>query len=288
MGVLNSISNGFYDAGIFTWDFFLTLGNLVRFSRPVGKVTPEGQPGYGGYWPEYRPPQEGDSRSCCPCLNAMANHGIIPRSGRGVKFTEVPEHIHATYNFSRSFCYYVCHYAARTLNKNYSTDTFDLEEISLHNGIEHDASLTRLDTALQPNQAVNHPPYVEELFTFATGKDADGRPLFTNKDLSRILGKRRAESRARNKEYSLRLPHRLFSSANTSTIPTIFGRRADDLKVIFTEERLPQGWESRVRKPNGLTIFRLNLTTFPIEFGIREADWAVDARPTNEAVQEEV
>ena len=75
MKIFNSISNAFYDAGIFTWDIFLTLGNLVRFSRPVGKVTPAGQPGYGGYWPEFRPPQEGDSRSCCPCLNAMANHG---------------------------------------------------------------------------------------------------------------------------------------------------------------------------------------------------------------------
>jgi hypothetical protein len=169
MKILDSVSNAFYDAGILTWDLFLTLGNLVRFSRPIGKVTPEGHPGYGGYWPEFKPPQEGDSRSCCPGLNAMANHGmfatdalfgsslitfslsfppqmrvgIIPRSGRGIKFTEVPEHIHATFNFSASFSYYVCHFAARTLNKSYRKDTFDLEEISLHNGIEHDASLTR-------------------------------------------------------------------------------------------------------------------------------------------------
>lgn len=170
MPILNSISNAFYDTYILIWDLFLTLGNIVRFSRPVGKVTPEGHPGYGGYWPEFKPPQEGDSRSCCPGLNAMANHGmfvlcndrrairlinffllplkcvyvgIIPRSGRGIKFTEVPEHIHATFNFSASFSYYVCHYAARTLSKSYRKDTFDLEEISLHNGIEHDASLTR-------------------------------------------------------------------------------------------------------------------------------------------------
>ena len=32
---------------------------------------------------------------------------------------------------------------ATLLNKSYSKDTFDLEEISLHNGIEHDGSLTR-------------------------------------------------------------------------------------------------------------------------------------------------
>lgn len=70
-----------------------------------------------------------------------------------------------------------------------------------------------LDAAQQPNQAVNHPPFVEEFLTFATGKDTAGNPLFTIKDLSRILGKRRAESKVANKEYSLRLPHRIFSSA---------------------------------------------------------------------------
>ena len=80
MNILDSISYTFYTAGIFTWDALLTLGNLVRFSRSVGKVTPEGEPGYGGHWPEYKPPEEGDSRSSCPGLNAMANHGMFALS----------------------------------------------------------------------------------------------------------------------------------------------------------------------------------------------------------------
>jgi len=29
------------------------------------------------------------------------------------------------------------------LNRNYGKDTFDLADLDLHNGIEHDASLTR-------------------------------------------------------------------------------------------------------------------------------------------------
>lgn len=82
MGILDTISDTFYNAGVMTWDVLLTLGNVVQFSRPVGKVTPEGHPGYGGYWPEYRPPQEGDSRCSCPALNAMANHGTSTRSLR--------------------------------------------------------------------------------------------------------------------------------------------------------------------------------------------------------------
>lgn len=70
-----------------------------------------------------------------------------------------------------------------------------------------------LDACLQPNQAVAHPPFIEELFTFATGKDPAGYTLLTIKDLSRVMGKRRAESKATNKTYALHLAHKFFASA---------------------------------------------------------------------------
>jgi len=63
------------DLLVFTWDFGLTLVNVVSPSRKVGQVTPEGHPGAGGKWPEYIAPKDGDSRCSCPALNAMANHG---------------------------------------------------------------------------------------------------------------------------------------------------------------------------------------------------------------------
>ncbi|KAF8558699.1 Cloroperoxidase [Imleria badia] len=277
MGIIDTVSDAFYQAGVVTWDVFLTLGNVVQFSRPVGKVTPEGHPGYGGYWPEYRPPREGDSRCACPALNAMANHGIISRSGRGIRFTELTSQIRTTYNFGASFCSLVPHIAASMLKRSYSKDTFDLEELDLHNGIEHDGSLTRLDTALQPNQSVKHEAFIEELLSFATGKDADGNPLLTKSDMSRIMGKRRAEAKVTNKAYTTSLYHRVFGSANSSTMLTIFGGRVEDLRSVLFKERLPEGWESRVRKPNGLTICAFNMTLLPVEFGIREADWAKDA-----------
>jgi len=75
MDLFSAVSYFVYDATIMSWDVLLTLLNLLRRKRPVGRVTPEGHPGYGGYWPEYRPPQAGDSRCSCPALNAMANHG---------------------------------------------------------------------------------------------------------------------------------------------------------------------------------------------------------------------
>ncbi|KAG0704170.1 Chloroperoxidase [Suillus ampliporus] len=274
MGFSSSVSNFLFDAGIMSWDVLLTLLNLVRRKRRIGHVTPEGHPGYGGHWPEFRPPQEGDSRCSCPALNAMANHGILSRNGRGISFVELNHQIRATYNFGASFCSFVPHYAARMLKRSYRNDTFDLAELDLHNGIEHDASLFRLDTALEPNQSVKHIPYIEELLAATTGKDKDGNDILTSKDLSRILGKRRAVARAVNKEFSLSFFHKVFGSSNSSTLLTIFGGRVGDLRSIVLHERIPEGWESRIRQPYGLTMLNFNKTVLGVEFGVREKDWA--------------
>ena len=51
---------------------------------------------------------------------------------------------------------------------------------------------------------------------------------------------------------------------------TIFGGRMDDLRPFLTEERLPEGWESRIRHRMGLTIFEFNTTVLPVELGIPE------------------
>ena len=71
-GFFASLANNIF---VFSWDFALFVLNLASFKRKVGKVTLEGNPGFGGKWPEYIPPTETDSRSACPALNAMANHG---------------------------------------------------------------------------------------------------------------------------------------------------------------------------------------------------------------------
>ncbi|KAJ8590049.1 Cloroperoxidase [Rhizopogon salebrosus TDB-379] len=274
MGFFSGVSHFVVDSGIMSWDVLLTLLNLMRRKRKVGHVTPEGHPGYGGSWPEFRPPKEGDSRCACPALNAMANHGIISRNGREISFVELNHHIRATFNFSASFCTYTPLYASRMLKKSYTKDTFDLEDLNLHNGIEHDASLCRLDTALQPDQSVKHVPFLEEMLALSTAKDKHGNAILTTKDFSKISGKRRAVARAVNKEFSLALSHKIFASTNAAILLTIFGGRVDDMRTVLIEERLPEGWESRIRQPHGLTLLNCNKTTFAVEFGIREKDWA--------------
>ncbi|KAG1871429.1 hypothetical protein F4604DRAFT_1955833 [Suillus subluteus] len=107
-----------------------------------------------------------------------------------------------------------------------------------------------------------------------TGKDKDGNDLITTKDLSRMLGKRRAV----NKEFSHSFFHKIFGSTNAATLVTVFGGRVDDLRSFLLHERIPESWESRIRQPYGLTLMTFNKTILGVEFGVCEQDWAEAAR----------
>ena len=76
------------DVLAFGWDIGLYLLNFVTPKYEPGQVVPKGSPGHNLTWPEYVPPKEGDSRSPCPMLNAMANHGILPHDGKNITFKE--------------------------------------------------------------------------------------------------------------------------------------------------------------------------------------------------------
>ncbi|KAH9037421.1 Cloroperoxidase [Lactarius deliciosus] len=322
-GTVSMLFEALFSAGLLTWDLSLAIVNLFTFKRKIGSVTPKGHPGEGGVWPEYIPPRSGDSRCSCPALNAMANHGIIKRDGRDISFKELSGTIRSTYNFSASFCVFVPRYMAHVLDRSYSTGRFDLADIDVHNGIEHDASLFRRDVIHQLHQGLPDGELVAAFLKSATGPplkkatqptsqrslpskespyfdiaahvakataDLDVNRTFTAADLSRRLGERRREAKANNGQYSQSTGHKLFgstkyvrllsffnltsyspvSSFSGSTLLTVFGGRFDDIYTLLTEERLPEGWESRIRDQMGLTILAFNRTVFRVELGIDE------------------
>ncbi|KAJ7189505.1 putative chloroperoxidase [Mycena pura] len=258
-------TNILYDIYIFTWDAWLSFVNLFAPSRRIGGVVQQGNPGAGGKWPEFVPPKDGDSRCACPALNAMANH-----DGRNVKFTEITEKVHQTFNFAETFSRLVIGVGAEMLHKNYNTDTFDLADLDVHNGIEHDASLLRQDANFEPDQGKPYLPFIHDLLASATGKDADGKPCLTPADISRFSSKRRAHSRQKNPKFALENKHKIFGSANASTLLAIFGGAVADLEPFLTEERIPEGWEPKHRSHMGLTFMAFNPTTFVVEMGIDE------------------
>ncbi|KAF5325386.1 hypothetical protein D9619_009881 [Psilocybe cf. subviscida] len=270
MFLITPIVNAVQDAAMFTWDFGLTAVNWVSPNLKPDAVTPPGHPGAGGKWPEYVPPKDGDSRCSCPGLNTLANHGILPHDGKNIKFTDMAEKVGTTFNCSQTLSVFTSTSASRVLNKDYSKDTLSLHELDLHNGIEHDASLTREDSALVKDQSKPHLPFIHELLNSASGKDKEGNVILTPEDLSVYSAKRRVDAKATNPDFSITTLLKLFGSGNSSTVLTIFGGRVDDLKAFLVDERLPDGWQPRVLTRMGLTLATFNSMALKVETGIDE------------------
>jgi len=249
---------------LFQQDFGLVLYNLVAPRKAPGKIT-----ACGGSWPKYIPPTDTDSRCSCPALNALANHGIFPRDGRNITFKEMTKLVREHYNFAPTFCWYVPNVIAGILGRDYGTGVFDLSDIDVHNGIEHDASFTRHDSHLMSDQSKPAPDLIEELLASGTGENG----CLTKQDLARFSGKRRVESRRANGQYSMSFSHKMFGSSNGSTLLTHFGGDIETLRPFLLEERLPEGWEPKVTDAKGLTILKFNKTSIPVELMTNERDF---------------
>jgi len=268
MGIIQKVTKPFVDLTVITYDFGLFILNVLSPALKEGHVVPEHAPGHNLTWPEFVPPTEGDSRSACPMLNALANHGILPHDGKNISFKELNVAVRQSFNFASSFCFFAPAFAANFLNRPYSSGKFDLAELSQHNAIEHDGSLTRADAALVPDQGKPDLKLVADLLKEATGKMPDGTARLTKEDLSRALSKRRFDSKRTNKDYSESLFHNLFGSANSSTMLTIFGGSVSDLTPMLTDERFPEKWEPRVHYRYGLTMAQFNALVIQVERGI--------------------
>ncbi|RUP45775.1 Chloroperoxidase [Jimgerdemannia flammicorona] len=117
-------------------------------------------------------PGPGDSRSPCPALNALANHGYLPHSGMDWKAADVIQALKDVYNVDPSFGS-VLVWTAVFLNGNPLTQSFSLGEysgaqvmskgvgLSHHNRIEHDVSLSRADAFNGDNHSFNITLYEE-------------------------------------------------------------------------------------------------------------------------------
>jgi hypothetical protein len=239
MSFVKKIEKLFVFVFVVSWDTALFFLNLLLPKYKLGHVVPKGAPGHGGQWPEYVPPKDGDSRSPCPMLNAMANHGILPHDGKNITFRELNTKIRQTFNFAPSFCFFVPKFSADFLHKSYFKDTLDLEDLSLHSeeAIEHDASLTRQDAALVPDQGKPDLKLVHDLLNEATEKMPDGSPRLTIPDLSRALSKRRVDAKRTNKDYTESFFHNTFGSAKYDTLCYLLRRYAN--RIVVPEQCSP-------------------------------------------------
>jgi hypothetical protein len=86
-------------------------------------------------------------RSPCPGLNALANHGYLPRNGKNIDYNQINEAAQAAYNFEPGFykeaVNMVFKFNISTTDR--PSESFNLLDLARHDTIEADGSLTRND-----------------------------------------------------------------------------------------------------------------------------------------------
>ncbi|KAK5991963.1 Chloroperoxidase [Cladobotryum mycophilum] len=101
----------------------------------------------------YKPAGPEDSRSPCPMLNILANHGYLPHDGRNITLDQIVQAVDVALNADKDFALRPGGiFVQATGMKN-----FDLEDLREPGAVEHVASLSRGDiTTLEDDFAVSH------------------------------------------------------------------------------------------------------------------------------------
>ncbi|EMD33529.1 heme-thiolate peroxidase [Gelatoporia subvermispora B] len=135
------------------------------------------------------PAKKTDSRSPCPALNALANHGYLPRDGKRISAKIVTNALEEGYHCSGPLAYVLAHGGFLLLGQR--GQTICLADLARHNRIEHNASLAHPDAGHRDEYAPTHvhKDLLEEFL--AHSKDGE---LITPDDVARARVRRESVS----------------------------------------------------------------------------------------------
>ena len=129
---------------------------------------------------------------------------------------------------------------------NEGVATLNLDQIDLHNVVEHDVSMTRRDTAQGDNHTINR-----ELLSQLLASSSDGK-VITLADFAQLRKKRYVQQQEANpKGIQFGKSEYQTACAEVALIIGVFGDGekvpVEYVRAIFEDERLPreEGWKKR-------------------------------------------
>ncbi|KAF2176943.1 Cloroperoxidase [Zopfia rhizophila CBS 207.26] len=175
-------------------------------------------------------------------LNTLANHGYLPHDGRNITKDNAVYALSTALNFNTSFAAQMWG-AGVVVNPEHNATFFTLDQLSRHNVLEHDASLSRSDAFFGSNRAFNQTIF-NETRRYWTAPTLDIKML-ANAKLARQI-----ESRAFNPNYTFTSLAESFSLGEVSSFVVMFGdiqagtANRSFVEYLFENERLPSdlGW----------------------------------------------
>ncbi|KAF7304159.1 HEME-HALOPEROXIDASE domain-containing protein [Mycena indigotica] len=213
-------------------------------------------------------PGPGDERSPCPGLNTLANHGYLPHNGKNFTVKTLMDASLKGFNVDWDAILIAAKFGMLSRNDFGSIENMSLGALSLHNLVEHDASISRNDFGdgtgdhIHFNETTfsvmaNANPGVDYYNTTSAAAVQYAR-LQHSKETNPFLVNTKKEFVLRSHENSLYLS--IFGDPLTGIAPKKF------VQIFFREERLPvqEGWKLPTTKITAATLS-------PLDHAIRDA-----------------
>ncbi|KAK4495842.1 hypothetical protein PRZ48_013110 [Zasmidium cellare] len=207
---------------------------------------------------EYIAPGANDVRSPCPGINSLANHGFLPRSGKGLTLTDVVTGLKEGMNVGADFATGVGLLALMSPSNPLAT-SFDMDDLDRHNfPIEHDGSLSRADYYEGNDHSFNQSKWNQVLAYYA------GQENTSIKQASLARYNRIQVQRALNPDKFIYGPRQIvLSYGETALYLQTMGKNDGTgvaplkyVRSLFEQERLPYelGWQKPANECNLLTL----------------------------------
>ncbi|KAF2805367.1 Cloroperoxidase [Mytilinidion resinicola] len=211
----------------------------------MATTPPEGHPPVD--WTKWEPAGDGDVRSPCPMINALANHHVLPHDGKQItKEMAIAALVNAIKLDSKIAAVFAGY--AVTANPDASAGSFDLDMVDKHGMIEHDVSLSRSDYALGDNHTFDKGVWEGVMSTYE-GKEQTDFATVSKARYRRVLASKKAHEEAQ-KAFEYGIKEFVLSYGESALFLGILGDPKDGkipveyLRVLFEQERLPfnEGW----------------------------------------------
>ncbi|KAK0110378.1 hypothetical protein ONS96_001993 [Cadophora gregata f. sp. sojae] len=120
-----------------------------------------------------------DFRGPCPMMNTLANHGFIPRNGDNLTRDNVVRGLTTALNFDPVVANIMWEQAI-FINPEPNATFFTLDQLNVHNVLEHDASIGRSDAFFGNNHVFNQTVF-DTTTAFWTKKTLDANHIAMGK-----------------------------------------------------------------------------------------------------------
>ncbi|KAJ2982823.1 hypothetical protein NUW58_g6364 [Xylaria curta] len=191
----------------------------------------------------FKPEEPTDIRGVCPMLNALANHGFLPRDGKNINENQTVNALNSALNLTPDFGRFLFT-AGRLSNPKPNATTFDLNHLDRHGLFEHDGSLSRQDAYFGQWSRFNQTVW-NWTKQYYHGDTLDVQMVANSR------AQRHMRSNLTNPEYGLTEVGYQFSVAENSALLSIIGDKVTQtcplkyVDYLFVNERLPYevGWK---------------------------------------------